>query len=170
MSYYTLIEGDLLKSDAKYICHQTNCFTSTGSNLAKAMFEKFPHSDIYAPRANYEREELPLPGENPGDIVIKGNGVDERYVINMMSQMFSGGVRYPDGAKDGFIARQRYFKDCLLKIMKIPALTSIAFPYKIGCGVAGGSWETYEQLIDIFSRVMKSKGDKTFIYKLSEAI
>ena len=129
------------------------------------MFEKFPYSDIYAPRANYTREELPLPGEEPGNIVIKGNGLDERYVINMIGQMFPGNVKYPDSMKDGFAARQTYFKDCLLKIMKIDNLESVAFPDHIGCGVAGGSWEIYEKLIDIFAKKVNAE---VFIYKLSE--
>ena len=161
---YTLVEGDLFESEAKYIAHQTNCLTTVGSNLAKAMFEKFPHADIYAPRANFPQELLPLPDEQPGNIVVKGNGKDERFVINMLAQYFPGNVKYPDSIKDGYVARQRYFKDCLLKIMKIENLESIAFPYRIGCGVAQGDWEIYSKLIDIFSGKVKAD---VFVYKLS---
>lgn len=171
MNYnYDLIAGDLLKFDeAKYIAHQCNCLTSVGSNLADAMFKAFPYSDVYSHRVSYDRTELPLPGEQPGDIIIRGNGKNERYVINMFAQFYPGGVKYPDSSKDGYIARQTYFKNCLLKIMQIPDLESIAFPYKIGCGVAGGDWNVYSRLIDIFARKMKEEDVKTFVIKLPEA-
>ena len=33
-----------------------------------------------------------------------------------------------------------------------PTITKICFPYRIGCGLAGGVWQHYQQLIDDFSR------------------
>ena len=107
--------------------------------------------------------DLPLPEEPPRKIVIKGNGIDQRYVINMIGQWFPGRVKYPNSSKDGYIARQKYFKNCLKEIMKIKDLESIAFPYNIGCGVAGGDWEIYEKLIDLFSKHVDAD---VFLYKL----
>jgi len=153
---YKLIEGDLFDSDAKYLAHQCNCISVGAFGIAKVLFEKYSYADIYISREGVPFEQLPLSGEEPGNIVIKGNGVDERYIINMLAQFWPGGVRYPYSAKDGYIARQRYFKDCLLKITKIEDLESIAFPYKIGCGIAGGNWEIYEKLIDIFASKVKA--------------
>ena len=160
---YTLIEGDLLDSDAKYIAHQCNCITHLASNLAHAVFERFPYANIYAKREGYDIKQLPLPGEESGNIVICGDGKEERYVINMLAQLYPGSPKYPDSVKDGFLARQRYFKDCLIKIIKIKDLESIAFPFRIGCGLAGGSWNIYEKLIDIFAK--KAKAD-VFVYRL----
>lgn len=160
---YKIVYGNLLDADTKYIAHQCNSVTTKGSNLAEAVFERFPHSDIYTPRAKYNMEDLPLDEEKPGKIVIKGNGIDQRYVINMIGQWFPGGVKYPNSSKDGYIARQKYFKSCLKEILKINDLESIAFPYNIGCGVAGGDWDKYEQLIDLFAKYTDAD---VFLYKL----
>lgn len=161
---YILIEGDLLEADTKYIAHQCNCITNKGANLSKAMFDAFPYANIYSHRAN--KTDLPLRGEEPGNIIIKGDGINNRYVINMIAQYYPGKSRYPDGVRDGEHVRERFFKDCLLKITAIPNLESIAFPYNIGCGLAGGDWDVYEKLIDVFAKKMNEKNVKTYVYKL----
>ena len=62
--------------------------------------------------------------------------------------------------------RLGYFKSCLTELVDdlnfmtmineldntSPTITNICFPYKIGCGLAGGVWRHYHQLIDDFSR------------------
>ena len=145
------VKGDLLDSNAKYIAHQCNCVTSRAAHLAKDVFDRFPWADIYTDRAKYDREELPLPNEQPGDIVIRGNGNDERYVINILGQYYPGMVSYPNSSKDNYEARQKYFEKALCKIVKVEDLESIAFPYKIGCGAAGGDWAVYKGLIELFA-------------------
>jgi hypothetical protein len=35
--------------------------------------------------------------------------------------------------------------------LKIEKLESIAFPWRIGCGAAGGNWEKYMKMIEGFS-------------------
>jgi len=147
------IEGDLLGSDAQFIAHQCNCVSSTAAHLARAIFESFPYSDIYSPRAAVDKEDRPIAGEEPGRIVIKGNGDDERYVINIMGQLFPG-MKHPDGSKDGNKAREGFFKEALSRIVQIPNLKSIAFPWCIGCGAAGGDWDKYlEMLMDFATEV-----------------
>ena len=42
-----VVEGDLLLSSAAYIVHQTNCITKKSLGLSKAMFNKFPYSNVY---------------------------------------------------------------------------------------------------------------------------
>jgi O-acetyl-ADP-ribose deacetylase (regulator of RNase III) len=152
---YQLIEGDIFESNAKFIAHQCNCMTDRAAHLAQAVFEHYPWADIYSPRAGISQR--PVEGEEPGNIIIRGNGLDQRYVINMLGQLFPGRSKYPDSDKDGLITRQFYFRNCLLKICKIPDLDSIAFTYKIGCGAAGGEWDVYEKLIDIFASKIQAK-------------
>ena len=62
--------------------------------------------------------------------------------------------------------RLRYFKSCLTELIEdlnfmscisrldnsSPTITKICFPFRIGCGLAGGVWEHYQQAIDDFSR------------------
>lgn len=164
--HYFQIEGNLLECPHKYICHQVNCVSSYAAGIARCIFDQFPYSDIYSHREKCGRDELPLPGEEPGNIIVKGNGKDERFVINMLAQFYPGAPKYIDSPKDGFIARQNYFKRCLSKIEDIIDLDSVAFPYKIGCGIADGNWNIYEKLIDDFAKNMKYRDVQTFIYKL----
>ena len=36
----------------------------------------------------------------------------------------------------------------------MPDLESIGFPYRIGCGAAGGNWNNYLGTLEIFSRYL----------------
>lgn len=58
--------------------------------------------------------------------------------------MFIGQPKYPN---DNVSKRLEYFENGLEKIKSIKNLQSLAFPYKIGCGLAGGSWEDYLKLL-----------------------
>ena len=86
-----------------------------------------------------------------GDIVVSGDGEDERFVINMLAQFYPGKPKFPESAKDGFGARRAAFANCLLKILRIPDLHSVAFPWGIGCWMAGGNWDEYLPIIKRFA-------------------
>lgn len=86
------------------------------------MFDKFPYADVYSNRTN---------PDIPGTISIKGNGVLERYIINLFGQYYPGSPKYPNSDLDGTKTREKYFHKCLLEIAKIKNLDSIAFPFKI---------------------------------------
>ena len=153
------VQGDLLESNVQYICHQCNCVSTGSAHLAYDIFKKFPYSNVYEHRSY---PHTPLTGEEPGDIIIRGDGEKERYVIALMAQYFPGHPKYSDGKLDGYLARQTYFATCLTKISEIPNLESIAFPWGIGCGAAGGNWNTYLQMLENFD---KSINAKTVVYK-----
>lgn len=151
------IDGNLLDATTKYIAHQTNCVTNRAAHLSAAVFSRYPHADVYSGR---------IVPNDPGTISIKGNGTDLRYVINMFGQYYPGSPRYPNSAKDGFEVRKKYFFNCLKAIAEIPDLNSIAFPYGIGCGAAGGDWSFYHSLLNKFAHF---KSDTSvFIYKLPD--
>lgn len=164
-SNVTFVEGDLLKSDAQFIVHQCNCVSHRAAHLAQAVFKRFPYADIYSPREAYDNEDLPLTGEEPGRIVIKGNGTSERYVINLLGQHFPG-MKFPDSTKDGHKAREGFFKQGLNRIAQIPGLKSIAFPWCIGCGAAGGDWDKYLSMIMDFAADLEDV--EVIIVKLKE--
>jgi O-acetyl-ADP-ribose deacetylase (regulator of RNase III) len=149
--------GDLLCSNAEYIAHQCNTRTKRGKNLSKAVFDAFPHANVYA------RRHAAGQTSSVGEIEICGGRVDETFhhhhqqpapsstagdqpppprgVINMFAQ------RYPSFSKWGNdTTKQRFewFRQCLREIKrKIPDLSSIAFPARVGCGCAGGDWDAY---------------------------
>lgn len=142
------IEGDLLQAKEKYIAHQCNCVTNRGAHLAKAVFDRFPHADIYSGRTI---------ASTPGTIDIKGDGKSKRFVINMLGQYYPGSPKDPNSTLDGSKARENYFHKCLLKIYHMEDLESIAFPYRVGCGAAGGYWNNYLGTLENFSRYMWSE-------------
>jgi O-acetyl-ADP-ribose deacetylase (regulator of RNase III) len=155
----TVIEGDLFGTDAKYLCHQCNCVTMRAAHLAAEVFRRYPWADIYAGRpANY----APTDGRRPGDIVVTGDGASRRLVVGMLGQFYPGKPRFPDGARDGFRARRVAFAGCLLKILRIPELRSVAFPWGIGCGAAGGDWGRYLPMLERFAA--RVRGD-VLIYR-----
>lgn len=158
-----IIDGDLFLTDAKYIVHQCNCVTWRAAHLSAEVFKRYPYANIYAPRQPTDSE--PAKQDEPGTIIVKGDGQDQRYVINLLGQFYPGRPRYSESAKDGFEARKRYFFEGLKKIAEIPDLKSIAFPWGIGCGAAGGDWNFYHKLINRFAKHVENKASVT-IYKL----
>ena len=156
-----IVKGSLLEAKTKYIVHQCNCLTNRAAHLAKSMFDAFPYADIYSCRSrsvHWTESE-----DRPGTIDIRGNGEDQRYIINMFGQVFPGSPKFPDSKSDGSLARQEYFKKCLEKMLEIEDLESVGFPYKIGCGAAGGDWSKYEEMIRDFA---EEKDVEVTIFKL----
>lgn len=157
-----IIRGDILEAKEQYVCHQCNAVSSDAGGLAASLFKKFSYSDIYSKRIQPFK---PGPGTFPGEIIIKGNGQDQRYIVNMLAQYYPGSPRYPESALDGFKARESYFYKCLNKLAALEA-DSIAFPWMIGCGLAGGDWKHYFGMINSFAKYMYSKqGTKVVIYQ-----
>jgi O-acetyl-ADP-ribose deacetylase (regulator of RNase III) len=162
MTNLSFVDGDIIDSDAQYIAHQTNCLTSHAAGLAKAIFQRFPYADVYSARAASKMV------DEPGSIVVCGDGIQQRFVINMMGQYYPGSNRiYPASELDGAQARLRYFYRCLHKISLLPDLSSIAFPYGIGCGMAGGKWDDYLFLLERFSEHVKDRASVSIV-KLPE--
>lgn len=155
-----VIVGDLLEAPEQYIVHQTNCLSDGGAaGVARLIFNKYPHSDCYSDRTE---------PSTPGTIDVRGNGLDQRYVINLHGQFYPGGVQ-PDSTLDGSAARQKYFYQGLLQVAKIENLESIAIPAGIGCGIAGGDWKYYKGVITNFAKfVYEKQQTKVAIYCLPE--
>ena len=155
-----IVTGDLLEAEAEYIVHQTNCVTDgRAAGLAAAIFDKYPWADIYSNRTEY--------GE-PGTISTHNVDPSQGYptVINLNGQFFPGRPRHLggfDSAKD----RLSYFHSGLLSIGDLDP-KSVAFPYKIGCGLAGGDWPAYLKMLNDFSNwkvntkvlIYQREGDK----------
>ena len=137
-----IVDGDLFKAKEKYICHQCNCVTQKSAHLSATMFARFPYANVYSGRTDPDKL---------GTIAVRGNGDDQRFVINMFGQFYPGVVRYPNGTKDGHEVRLKAFQSCLTAISRIKDLESVAFPWGIACGAAGGDWETYLSTLQYFA-------------------
>lgn len=78
----------------------------------------------------------------PGTIAIRG------HVINTFAQDWWG---RPQPPHDSAERRLQHFNDCLEAIGDISGLESVAFPYKIGCGLARGDWAAYRSALEKFA-------------------
>ena len=154
------VEGDLLDSDAEFIAQQCNCKTDYALGLAKVIFNRYRHADIYSGERRCARV--------PGTVDVRGGGADgRRGVLNMFGQ-YSPGKPKPARAGGGAqrarsgarppetrAVRKEWFASCLGALLALsPRPQSIAFPHQIGCGLAGGDWSEYEAMLAEFAAAM----------------
>ena len=151
-----ILTGDLIEARETYLCHQCNCITNRSKHLARTVFNAYPYADIYAPRTKPDL---------PGDVVIRGNGKNQRYIAALLGQYYPGKSKYKTG-KDSVSIRLKYFNMCLekLELLAVDG-ASFAFPWRIGCGAAGGDWGLYQKALKSFSIKINSK---VIIYRLPD--
>jgi len=145
-----IVFEDILNSNEEYILHQTNCVTTTAGGLAKTLFQRFPYANTYSIRRRKQGsfDSIEEDRSTPGTIDICGNGKDKRYIINMNAQYFPGEPIYEyDSASERF----KWFKICLKKVATLNP-KSVAIPWMIGCGLAGGNWNDYFSAILSWSK------------------
>jgi O-acetyl-ADP-ribose deacetylase (regulator of RNase III) len=162
---YRTIALDILKSPAQVIVHQTNCLTVRAQGLADSIFKKYPWANIYKARTPIGHKNLATPdtrGE-PGSLVIVSEQETNqfKYIVNLMGQWGPGKPgsvhnydEYPQDYADNAIQRLEWFDQGLQTLSEWSQenkIKSVSFPYHIGCGLAGGSWDQYNQLIDKFA-------------------
>ena len=138
-----IFDSDILESNAQLIAHQCCCvstFKGKGKGLYESIANKFPYANVYS-----SREEDSLPGTVKlfGDKKLK-----QRLVLAIFAQLKPG----PPSKKDTTEMRERWFSNALKKISNIKGIKSIAFPYKIGCGLAQGNWEVYRVKIEEWAK------------------
>jgi O-acetyl-ADP-ribose deacetylase (regulator of RNase III) len=139
--------GDLLTAKEEYIIHQCNCTSSTAAGLAQAITTKFPYAAPYThrrPNPAHRSRCLPEDASKPGTIQVwRSPSADSPHFIGLYAQQGPG---KPYGV-DSRSAREEWFRYCLGLIEKISEVKSVAFPWQIGCGLAGGDWRVYEGMI-----------------------
>lgn len=136
---------DICNSKEQYLCHQVNSITTHAKHIALTIFQRFPYANIYAIR------------QQPDEMgVVIGRGDEKhRYVLNIVAQRYPGNSRYIDDTKE---MRQAWFKQCLSSILAqckdISTPISFAFPWRIGCGAAGGDWDEYLSMLVYFAAAL----------------
>ncbi|KAL4502985.1 hypothetical protein ABPG72_014214 [Tetrahymena utriculariae] len=183
------VKGDLLTFEADIIVQQCNCITTNEKGLAQSIFKKFGVS-AYEMRVKGQGNianisSIDLPGtclfQQPK---IKDKNCQIQYIANLFGQFTPGknGFKYQNTLcqqiydpltnkpiVDNFSSRERWFEICLQQLAdfaKEKQLYRIAFPYKIGCGLAGGNWENYNKMIEEFSE--NNRELKIYIVQLQE--
>lgn len=135
-----IVHGNLLDSDASYICHQVNCQGVMGSGVAKQIKDKWP--DVYT--RYKEMCSAIQPEALLGFAQIIGVGQNQ-YVCNLFGQLNYG--RSHTAYTDVFRLRDA----CRLVINHAQPGATFAMPYRIGCGLGGGDWcEVLDMLTDVF--------------------
>jgi len=136
----TVIKGDLLQADEQIIVHQCNCVTSESKIVYTV--EKYPYSNVYTifPRV-------------PGEVLITYPEEKGPIVVAFLAQYYPGRSRPGDSRTE----RLKWFRECIGSLaifMKERGIDRVAFPFKIGCGLAGGIWEDYLRILEDFSKTI----------------
>jgi uracil-DNA glycosylase len=131
---------DICESDVQIIAQQNNCTGRNAKGLAQALIEKFPEADFYSDRESPSK---------PGTIELKKVGKG-KWVCAMYAQRNPGNSN--ESKNDSSDQRLEWFKECLKRVGKIKNIKSVAFPYNIGCGLAGGDWGKYHPLLITFAK------------------
>lgn len=117
-----------------FCCSSKN--TKEKGDLYELFSQKFPYADVYS---LLEKDAI------PGSIKAFGKKSEgQRVIIAVFAQMYFG---EPSGKKDTASARVEWLDKALGKIFSIKGLESIAFPYRIGCGINEEDQEKYRSSI-----------------------
>lgn len=126
--------GDLTKVDGN-LAHQCHAKDTGAGGLAAAFVES---------------------GHNPYAHRVAGKVVDQlgsfgqtaytgRVVYDLYAQEHGGGVHGASFSADGYAQRLNYL---LIAISKLPTNATLHLPARIGCGIAGGCWEVWQNQLD----------------------
>jgi hypothetical protein len=129
-----IVTGNLLsyiEHSNTFIAHQCNCESLRAGGLAGVIFSKDK-----CPKAN-----IPLKDRKQGGISVCGS------IINLYAQVHGAGPSARDTAEN----RLKLFRKALAAAIQYVndvahekgQRQTLALPYKIGCGIAGGNWELY---------------------------
>ena len=138
-----IIKKNLLKAKENIIVHQVNCMGVMGSGLAKSIKKKYP--EVF--NGYYHFCKTNLVEEYFGTALIcEAN--DDKYIANVFGQINYGTEERQtdyDRLKQALIEVKNFAKEKGL---------SVAIPYKLGCGLAGGDWNiVFDMITEVFNDV-----------------
>ena len=131
--------GDIFNGDENMICHQVNCLGIMGGGIASTIRKKFPQTYIHYNAICKNR----TPEELLGKVLFYNE--NNRVIANCFGQASIGTSEVQTNYEK--------LEQCLKKVERDAwkRHLTVAIPYKIGCGLAGGDWQIVEKMIkDIF--------------------
>ena len=133
-----LERSDILSVECGIICHQVNCIGVMGAGLALQIKKKWPQvfREYQQDCKCFEKNQALMLG-HVQDILVKEGLV----VANCFGQ-----VRPGHGLMTDYKAWDMVF-DKLTDLSNFFSL-DLHFPWKIGCGLAGGDWDAMKAKID----------------------
>ena len=131
------IDGNILDITEGIICHQVNCRGVMGAGIAKAIRNKYPLVfDLYIQACKrHEAEELLGTAQ-----IVKVS--DTLRVVNMFGQVGYG----RSGRFTNYGAVGESFRNLWDMMNKNNIDRQVYIPYRMGCGLAGGDWEIYQEI------------------------
>ncbi|MED4861503.1 Appr-1-p processing protein [Bacillus atrophaeus] len=154
-----VIKGNILDATEDIIVQQVNCKGVMGAGLAKAILKRYPNvKSEYQSFRNFNLNK----GLTDKDLLGLVNYVrvtDGKVIANVFGQIEIKKNRFDKTVYTKTEALTRGLKE--VKELSKQLNKSVAIPYGIGSGLAGGDWNMVSELIDsIFSDY------KVTIYKL----
>ncbi|KXJ33638.1 hypothetical protein AX282_09420 [Bacillus spizizenii] len=145
-----IVKGNILDASEDIIVQQVNCKGVMGAGLAKAILNKYPNvKKEYQSFRNFNLNK----GLTDKDLLGLVNYVrvsDVKVVANIFGQVNIKKNRFDNTMYTKTDALTRGLKE--VKELSKQLNKSVAIPYGIGCGLAGGDWNIISELIDsIFS-------------------
>lgn len=140
--------GDLLDAEEDIICHQVNCLGYMGAGLALQLRKKYPEMfEEYKRFINYPPTGsiFIAPTRNQNIEMLMGRAhfyfaKDKKIIASLFAQKGVG-----NGVQTDYDSL--YESLCRVSEYAITTKRTIAIPYKLGCGLAGGDWEVVEKII-----------------------
>lgn len=146
--------SNLLEVKSGIICHQVNCIGAMGAGIALQIKNKWPV--VF----NDYKKECQLFVHNPKKLLGKVQDTlvsDKLVVANCFGQVYPG--------RNGIMTDYQAWDDILEKLNDLSNFFSLElhFPYMVGCGLAGGNWDT---MLNKIRDKFESTNTKVFIHKL----
>jgi len=190
------IKANILTHPAHYIVQQNNCLAVKSHGLSKDIYQKFPYAKVYEARKPLRKGlnlACKKDRATPGTISIFSCPFVSSLpkIVCMFAQYEMGKpgeykrVDHIDSHTDTSKDREQWFQECLTKFKSYlikkhstcspdhnnkenhcggPILISI--PFKIGCGLAGGNWERYHNILTTWAHDLQTEA-KEITWKIS---
>lgn len=135
-----IVEGNILDTKEDVICHQVNCMGVMGSGLAKQIRNKYP--EVYPSYIKYCKG---CKDNDPKNLLGEVQTIpcsDGKIIANLFGQ-----YRY---GRDKQYTDYNALKTSLEGILQVAKMfnDTIAIPYNLGCGLAGGDWNIVYKIIE----------------------
>lgn len=136
------INGNIFDSKADVICHQVNVYGVMGAGIAAEVKQRYPQVDKeYRYKCSYAKDISDLLG---GVQFVETYYGSRQYISNCFSQ-----CEVPDS--NGVLTSYSAIAECFVCVKNwliINKKKTVAIPYKIGCGIAGGDWNKVSEIIE----------------------
>ena len=137
-------EGNMFDHDDRILCHQVNCMMAIGGGISGQFILNEPN--LLKDYQNvFINDTLSNVSSHLGEVIYTKH--NDQYYASIFGQK-DYGCSWMDGK---IYTDYNALKRGMINIRKFAENNgniSIAFPYGIGCGLSGGSWDTVKQIID----------------------